>query len=57
MLKLIINVAAIFLGLALFLAFANSSIGKKYEKYQYFVAFLCIIIAVVIGGVICKIFL
>lgn len=57
MLKLIINVVAIFLGLGLFLVFANSNIGKKYERYQYFAAFVCIIIAVLVGGIVSKVLL
>ena len=53
---LICNVVALFLGLAIFLIFSNSEFGKRYAKYQYPIMAACLLIAVLIGGLVRKVF-
>jgi len=47
---LIINVAAIFAGLALYIVILRTKWGQEHEGYQYAIMLLCIIAACLIGG-------
>ncbi len=48
--KLIINVAACFLGLAIFLIISNTKWGKENSKHAYAIAAVSLLAAVLIGG-------
>ena len=48
--KLIINVAACFLGLAIFLIVSNTKWGKENAKHAYAIAAGSLLAAVLIGG-------
>ncbi len=48
---LIVNVAAIFIGLAIFLGIINSKWGKEHQDIQYFIMLVAVLAACVIAGV------
>lgn len=50
-LNMIINVVAIFVGLALYLVVQNSKWGKEHTEYQYAVMLCTILLAVIVGGI------
>ena len=50
-LNLIINVIAIFAGLALYLVIQNSKWGREHTQYQYAIMLGTILLACIVGGV------
>ena len=48
--SLIINVAAIMAGLALYIVLVNSKWGKSHENFQYAIMLAAIMFAVLVGG-------
>lgn len=50
-LNLIINVIAIFAGLAIYLVIQNSKWGKEHTQYQYAVMLGAILLACIVGGI------
>lgn len=51
---LVCSLIALFVGLAIYIIFVNSKIGKKYEHYQYGVMVVILIIACLFGGLLKK---
>ena len=47
---MLINVAAIFSGLALYILISNSKWGKAHEDFQYAIMLGAILFAVLVGG-------
>lgn len=50
MLKLIINVAVVWVGLLVYILIAKSKWGKAHEGYQYAIMLVSLLVAVAIGG-------
>lgn len=49
--NMLINVAAILFGLALYIFITNTKWGKAHEEYQYMIMLGTILFAVIVGGI------
>ena len=50
--NMLINVAAIFAGLLIYIFISNTKWGKKHEQYQYAIMLMAIMAAVLLGGLV-----